>query len=79
MSVYVALTAPDGSLWEWGEPAVDRVTGEALDFCRVVTQRRHRDDTALVVEGPHAVEWIRIAQAFAGEPGGGRVVGQFSN
>ncbi len=75
--VYVALTAPDGSLWEWGEQAADRVTGDALDFCLVVTQRRHRDDTGLVVEGPNAIEWIGIAQAFAGEPGGGRVAGQF--
>ena len=76
--VYVALTGPDGSLWEWGEPAADRVTGDALDFCLVVTQRRHRDDTRLVVEGAGAVEWIGIAQAFAGEPGGGRVAGQFT-
>ena len=76
--VYVALTAPDGSLWEWGEPAPDRVTGDALDFCLVVTQRRHRDDTGLVVEGPSAIEWIDIAQAFAGEPGNGRQPGQFA-
>lgn len=75
--VYVALTAPDGSLWEWGEPAADRVTGDALDFCLVVTQRRHLDDTGLVAEGSNAVEWIGIAQAFAGEPGGGRAAGQF--
>ena len=75
--VYVALTAPDGSLWEWGEPAADRVTGYAMDFCLVVTQRRHRDDTSLLVEGPNAIEWIGIAQAFAGEPGGGRTAGQF--
>ena len=75
--VYVALTAPDGSLWEWGEPAADRVTGDALDFCLVATQRRHRDDTGLVVEGANAIEWIGIAQAFAGEPGNGRKPGQF--
>ncbi len=76
--VHVALTAPDGSLWEWGESAVDLVTGTALDFCLVVTQRRHRDDTALVVEGPAATEWMAIAQAFAGDPGGGRTPGQFA-
>jgi uncharacterized protein (TIGR03084 family) len=75
--VYVALRAPDGTTWEWGEPAPDRVTGDALDFCLVVTQRRHRDDTALSVEGPAATEWIGIAQAFAGEPGSGRAPGQF--
>ena len=77
--VYVALTAPDGSLWEWGEKAADRVTGDALDFCLAVTQRRHRIDTGLVVEGPNAIEWIGIAQAFAGEPGNGRMPGQFTS
>ena len=77
-AVYVALTAPDGSLWEWGEPGPNRVTGEALDFCLVVTQRRHLDDLALAVEGDTAREWMAIAQAFAGEPGGGRIAGQFA-
>jgi uncharacterized protein (TIGR03084 family) len=76
--VHVALDAPDGSVWEWGEPAPDRVTGAALDFCLVVTQRRHRADTGLVVEGPAATEWIEIAQAFAGEPGTGRHPRQFA-
>jgi len=78
VAVYVALTAPDGSVWSWGEPAADSVRGEALDFCRVVTQRRHLSDTSLVVHGPAATEWISIAQAFAGEPGGGRAPGQFA-
>jgi uncharacterized protein (TIGR03084 family) len=77
VQVYVALNGPDGALWEWGEPGPDRVTGDALDFCLVVTQRRHVADTRLVVEGAAAVEWIGIAQAFAGEPGGGRQPGQF--
>ena len=46
--VRVELTAPDGALWTWGLPgAGDRVTGTALDFCLLVTQRRHRDDLAL--------------------------------
>ncbi|MEI2650829.1 MAG: hypothetical protein V9G12_01405 [Microthrixaceae bacterium] len=52
--------------------------GPALDFCLVVTQRRHPADTRLVVEGPAAAEWIAIAQAFAGEPGSGRSPGQFA-
>jgi uncharacterized protein (TIGR03084 family) len=75
--VYVALTAPDGNTWEWGSPAPDAVTGDALDFCLVVTQRRHLADTALRVEGDDAAQWIGIAQAFAGEPGSGRLPGQF--
>ena len=45
--------APDGAEWSFGDPtAPDRVTGPALDFALVVTQRRHLDDTALVVDRP---------------------------
>ena len=69
----IELTAPDGSVWTWGpEEAAQRVTGPALDFCLLVTQRRHRDDLALVAVGPDANEWLDIAQAFAGPPGSGR-------
>ncbi len=76
--VDVVLDAPDGTSWTWGPgDAPDRVSGPAIDFCLVVTQRRHRDDTALVVEGDAAEEWIAIAQAFAGAPGPGRAAGQF--
>jgi uncharacterized protein (TIGR03084 family) len=78
--VFVALTAPDGSEWTWGDSgASDRVCGPALDFCLVVTQRRHVDDTSLTIEGPLATEWMSIAQAFAGGPGDGRTSGQFAN
>ena len=38
--VRVELIAPDGALWTWGPAeAQDRVTGLALDFCLLVTQR----------------------------------------
>jgi uncharacterized protein (TIGR03084 family) len=67
------LTAPDGSLWTYGDPSVEnRVTGPALDLCLLVTQRRHRSDLALVATGPVAEEWLDVAQAFAGPPGAGR-------
>jgi uncharacterized protein (TIGR03084 family) len=73
VGVAVDLVAPDGARWSFGDPeATDRVEGPALDFALVVTQRRHLDDTALVVVGPVATEWMRIAQAFAGPPGAGR-------
>jgi len=84
----VVVTAPDGDEWRWeiGDTAdggsvasdaadggsVASVTGTALDFCLVVTQRRNVADTGLVVEGDLAEEWISIAQAFAGPPGPGR-------
>jgi uncharacterized protein (TIGR03084 family) len=71
--VRVELAAPDGALWTWGPAdAGDRVTGTALDFCLLVTQRRHRDDLALTIDGLAAQEWMAIAQAFAGPPGPGR-------
>ncbi|CQD23959.1 wyosine base formation [Mycobacterium lentiflavum] len=73
LPVRVELIAPSGVIWSWGpEDAADRVSGPALDFCWVVTQRRHRDDTALAIRGPAAGEWMAIAQAFAGPPGQGR-------
>ncbi|MEV4557631.1 TIGR03084 family metal-binding protein [Kitasatospora sp. NPDC049285] len=69
----VELLSPGGELWTWGpDDATDRVTGPALDFCLLVTQRRHRDDLALTAEGPAARTWLPIAQAFAGPPGPGR-------
>ncbi len=77
--VRVELLAPDGSVWVWGEPSVeDQVQGPAADFCLVVVQRRHLDDTELECSGPHAREWLLIAQAFAGRAGQGRQPGQFS-
>ncbi|GIG61262.1 TIGR03084 family protein [Longispora fulva] len=69
----VELTAPDGDLWTWGpDDSSERVTGPALDFCLLVTQRRHRSDLALRAEGAVADRWLDIAQAFAGPPGAGR-------
>lgn len=71
-AVRVELTAPDGSTWTWNEDALDSVRGPALDFCLLVTQRRHRDDLALVAQGAVAQQWMTVAQAFAGPPGAGR-------
>ncbi|GAB7109191.1 TIGR03084 family metal-binding protein [Streptomyces phaeofaciens JCM 4814] len=69
----VELRSPSGELWTYGpEGADDRVTGSALDFCLLVTQRAHRADLALVAEGPDADRWLDVAQAFAGPPGKGR-------
>ena len=71
--VRVELEGPAGERWAWGdEGASARVRGNALDFCLVVTQRRHLDDTGLEVEGEAARGWMAVAQAFAGPPGAGR-------
>ncbi len=86
--VVVHLRGPAGEPWLWGEshdhstdppeqpPAF--VSGPALDFCLVVTQRRHLADTRLRVVGDAAIEWMAIAQAFAGGVGPGRQPGQFA-
>ena len=72
----VMLDAPDGDTWTWGDPAApERVTGPALDFCLVVTQRRHVQDTRLVVQGDTAREWLAMAQCFAGPPADGPAPG----
>ena len=77
----VVVTGPDSDQWRWeignggnggdgGEVAT--VSGTALDFCLVVTQRRNVVDTGLQVKGALAEDWISVAQAFAGPPGPGR-------
>ncbi|MYQ47658.1 TIGR03084 family protein [Streptomyces sp. SID4985] len=73
----VELVGPSGEVWSYGPPdAPQRVTGPALDFCLLVTQRAHRADLALVAVGPDADRWLDIAQAFAGPPGQGRAPGE---
>jgi hypothetical protein len=61
--------APSGEIWEWNEPSdSERITGDAVDFCRVVTQGRNIADTPLEVVGEIATRWMSIAQCFAGGP-----------
>lgn len=75
--VRVELEAPSGETWTWGE-GPDAVRGPALDFCLLVTQRRHRADLALTATGPLADSWLDVAQCFAGPPGPGRPRGRAS-
>ena len=63
----VELRGPSGEQWVWGpQQHEDRVEGDALDFCLVVTQRRDIADTHLKVTGGGAELWMAIAQCFAG-------------
>lgn len=70
----VEVTGPEGQLWAHGpeDAPFGRVTGDAVEFCRLATRRVHRDDTRLRAEGEEAERWLGIAQAFAGPPGPGR-------
>ena len=70
--VRVELTGPDGDVWSWHPEGEGLVTGPALDFCLLVTQRRPRAELALSAEGAAAEHWLEIAQAFAGPPTDGR-------
>ena len=70
--VDVTLESPSGDEWTWGPgDAGYSVRGPAEDFCLVVTQRRHVDDTRLEVNGDVARDWLVRAQAFAGPPTNG--------
>ena len=65
--VRVELTSPSGEKWSFGpDDATESIVGSAEDFCLVTTQRRHVDDTALVVTGTSARDWMEKAQLFAG-------------
>jgi uncharacterized protein (TIGR03084 family) len=80
--VRVELSSPSGQTWAFGpEDAAESIVGTAQDFCLVTTQRRHVDDTDLIVTGDSARDWMEKAQLFAGPasdgpaPGGGPRVG----
>lgn len=66
--VRLELLSPSGQRWTWGpQDADDAIIGSAEEFCLVVTQRRHVDDTSLKT-GALGRHWLLRAQAFAGGP-----------
>ncbi len=66
---FVRLTAPSGAVWDFGAPSdVERIEGNATDFCQTVTQTRNFADVNLSVTGPNATLWMQNAQCFAGPP-----------
>lgn len=73
------LTAPSGEQWAFGpEDAEQIISGPAVDFCLLVSRRRHRDDLQVTAVGKEADEWLSIAQAYRGPAGSGRRPGQFA-
>jgi len=72
----VELAAPDGGTWTWGDASgSDFVRGAAEDFCLLVTQRRHLDDTGLQYSPGAVQQWLSKAQCFAGPPADGPAPG----
>jgi uncharacterized protein (TIGR03084 family) len=72
------IVGPSGALWTFGpEDAAQRITGPAVDFCLLVTRRRHRADVAVRAVGADAELWLDVAQAYRGPAGPGRQPGQF--
>ncbi|MCL4443129.1 MAG: TIGR03084 family metal-binding protein [Actinobacteria bacterium] len=73
VAVYLEDPTEQGNTWHWGpDDASNSVHGTALDFCLIVTERRNLADVSLEIKGDDALEWMKIAQAFAGPPGPGR-------
>jgi uncharacterized protein (TIGR03084 family) len=73
------ITSPSGRLWTFGpELASQKVAGPAVDFCLLVTRRRHHLDLDITATGPEARYWLEIAQAYRGPAGEGRAPSQFA-
>ena len=66
---FVTLTLPSGDNVAYNEISQkDFIKGNAVEFCRVVTQVRNINDTGLTVFGETANIWMKYAQCFAGKP-----------
>ncbi|MBQ0721538.1 MAG: TIGR03084 family protein [Gammaproteobacteria bacterium] len=64
---HISLRAPSGERWEWNaEQGDNNISGDAVEFCQVVTQVRNIADTRLKLNGDAAQQWMSIAQCFAG-------------
>ena len=66
---HLALRAPSGAVWHYGDASeMEVISGPAEEFCQVITQTRNIADTSLSVTGPIATDWMSKAQCFAGAP-----------
>jgi uncharacterized protein (TIGR03084 family) len=64
--VYCELTAPDGEIWQFGDPAApSAITGPASEFCRVGARRLVPADTTLKATGPHGPQALAILRNYA--------------
>ncbi|MFI1991821.1 maleylpyruvate isomerase family mycothiol-dependent enzyme [Actinoplanes sp. NPDC020271] len=64
--LYCDLTAPDGSRWEFGDPAAESaISGDAGVFCRVGARRLAPADSGLRTRGPHGDEALHLLRNYA--------------
>ncbi len=65
--VAVALTAPDGGTWAFGDAgtATTMVRGRATDFCEVAARRLDPADSDLTATGPDAQDVLALVRTYA--------------
>ena len=65
--VAVALTAPDGGTWAFGDAgtATTMVRGPATDFCEVAARRLDPADSDLTATGPDAQDVLALVRTYA--------------
>ena len=64
---HISLQAPSGTCWQWNTQQDNNfISGDAVEFCQVVTQVRNIADTDLKLAGKPAEQWMALAQCFAG-------------
>jgi uncharacterized protein (TIGR03084 family) len=71
--IRIEAVSSSRELLRFGHPdATNVVRGPLEELALVVTQRLHVGDTTITADGPVAIQWLSIAQAFAGPSGSGR-------
>jgi uncharacterized protein (TIGR03084 family) len=64
--VHCELTAPDGGLWQFGDPAApSTISGPAADFCRVGARRLAAADSTLKATGPYGPQALTVLRNYA--------------
>ncbi|WP_305785604.1 maleylpyruvate isomerase family mycothiol-dependent enzyme [Symbioplanes lichenis] len=64
--IHCDLTGPDGTPWQYGDPAAEStISGPAAAFCRVGARRLDPAASGLLTRGPHATEALRLLRNFA--------------
>jgi hypothetical protein len=64
--VFAELTAPDGSVWRFGDPAAaTSITGDAGAFCRVGARRLAPAESGLRAQGPYAETALHLLRNYA--------------